>query len=89
MGATVAGPVAAAGSGADLEKMSVLVAGETLPVGIVPGDSTLPSHCPADMAGMPSGAGVVDPVALVAMEAALAVEAAFVDAQHENHFVLD
>lgn len=82
VGATVAGPVAAADSEADLETVSAPVAAATLPVGIVPGDSTMPSHCPAaDMAvNMPSGTGVVDPVALVVMEAALGVEAAFVAA---------
>lgn len=62
--------------------MSALVAAATLPVGIVPGDSMMPSYCPAaDMAvNMPSGAEVVDPVALVVMGAALGVEAAFVAA---------
>lgn len=82
VGATAAGPVAAADSGADLETVSALVAAATLPVGIVPGDSMMPSYCPAaDMAAnMPSGAEVVDPVALVVMGAALEVEAAFVAA---------
>jgi len=93
VGATAAGPVAAADSGADLETVSAPVAWGTLPVGIVPGDSTTPSHCPAaDMAvSMPSGAGVVDPVALalVVMEVVLGAGAAFVAAQHKNHFAPD
>ena len=91
VGGTVAGPVAAADSGADLETVSAPAAGETLPVEIVPGDSTMPSHCPAaSMAvSMPSGVGFVDPVALVVMEAVPGVEAAFVAAQHKNHFAPD
>ena len=82
VGAPVARPVAAADSGADLETVSAQVAAATLHVEIVPGDSKMPSHCPAaDMAVyMPSGAGVAGPVALVVMEAALGVEAAFVAA---------
>jgi len=93
VGATAAGPVAAAGSGADLATVSAPVAGEALPAGIVPEDSTMPSHCPAaDMAAsMPSGTGVVDPVAvaLVGMGAVLGAEAGVVAAQHKNHFALD
>jgi hypothetical protein len=86
---TAAGPAAAADSEADLETVSAPAAGEALPVEIVPGDSTMPSHCPAVNTAVSMPSGVVDPVALVAMEAVLVVEAAFVAAQHKNHFAPD
>lgn len=91
VGATVAEPVAVVDSGADLEAVSALVAWEAPPVEIVPRDSMMPSHCPAtNMAvSMPSGVGVVDPVELVVMGAVLGIEAAFVAAQHKNHFAPD
>jgi hypothetical protein len=91
VGVTVAGLGAAAGSGADPEFEFVPAEGGPLPVGVAPEDSTVPSNCPAlDMAARtPSGAGVVGPVALVATEAVLGVEAAFgVALPHKRHFDL-
>lgn len=79
---------AAAGSGPDPKLEFVPIAGEPLPV---PGDSTLPSDCPApDMAARtPSGAEIVGPVALVATEAVLGAEAASgVALPHKTHFDL-
>jgi hypothetical protein len=77
----VVGLEAAAGFGADSELEFVPAEVEPLPVEALPGDSTVPSHCPApDMApSTPSvvGVGVVGPVVLVVTvtEVVLGVEA--------------
>lgn len=93
VGATAVGPGPAAGPGADpdLEMVSAPTAGERLLVVIASEDSTMPASCLADMAARtPSGAGVVEFVALVVMEAALEVEVAFgVAAQHKRHSAQD
>jgi hypothetical protein len=69
---------AGSGSGADQEAEFVPVEREPLPVGAVPGDSAMPSICPAPnmAASMPSGSGVVGPVALVVKEVVLGVDVA-------------
>jgi hypothetical protein len=94
VGVTAVGPGPAAGPGADpdLEMVSAPAAGEPLLVVIASEDSTMAASCPvADMAARtPSGAGVVEFVALVVMEAALEVEVAFgVAAQHKRHSAQD
>jgi hypothetical protein len=89
---TAIGLEAAAGFEADSEFEFVPAEGEPLPVEAVPGDSTMPSDCPApDMAAStPSGVAVVGPVVLVVAEAVLGVEAAIgVVLPHKRHFDLD
>ena len=89
---TAVGLEAAAGFGADSEFEFVPAEGEPLPVECVPGNSKVPSDCPApDMvASTPSGIVVVGPVALVVTEAVLGVEAAIgVALPHKRHFDQD
>jgi hypothetical protein len=92
VGVIAVGLEAVAGFGADSEFEFVPAEGEPLPVEAVPGDSTMPSDCPAlDMAASTlSGVAVVGPVVLVATEAVLGVEAAIgIALPHKRHFDLD
>ena len=92
VGVTAVGLEAAAEFGADSEFEIVPAEGEPLPVEAVPGDSTMPSDCPAPdtTASTLSGVAVVGPVVLVVTEAVLGVEAAIAIAlPHKWHFDLD
>jgi hypothetical protein len=89
VGVTAVGLEAAAGFGAGSEFEVVPAEGEPLPVEAVPGDSTVPSSCPApDMAAStPSGVALV---VLVVTGAVPGVEAAIgIALPRKRHFDLD